>query len=270
MAPDPGTVRQRGLVVLVVLAWLALLAVGLVIDARLVRPGPSELASPGAWLFIAASAGAVATGALVAWVRPRLAVGWLFLAIGSAVMVWGPLDGYATWALHVSDGPRTGGRIAAVVSDIWFVWLLAPLALALLLTPDGRPPSRRWSFLVPLAPASAVVAFGLSLVSARPLDAPYTSMENPWASPSVARFTDPVLVAAVYVLMACVLLGAVSVVVRCRRAEGDDRRALRWLFLAGAPVPLLFVPSLTGDRLGGHQLIVVVSGIFMVTIPVAA
>jgi len=70
--------------------------------------------------------------------------------------------------------------------------------------------------------------------------------------------------------MGSVLVGAASLVVRYRHASGDDRRALRWLFLAVAPVPLMAVPSLTGGRLGGHQLTVLASAVFLVTIPVAA
>ncbi|MDT3442691.1 histidine kinase [Pseudofrankia sp. BMG5.37] len=264
---------SRSAVVLVGAANVAAAAGSLAGDVWLAShgyPDRSRGSDPTTWAFLAAWLSSVGVGSLAAWLQPRHPAGWLFLLLGSAISVGSAaIDTVAVFGLDVEPHAHTMGAVAAVLSDISFVWFLAPLALVLLLTPTGRPLSPRWRWVARLILPAAAVACLLALVSVRPLDAPYEDVTNPWRNPAVARFTDPMLVACVYYLMLAVLLGGVSLVLRFRRARGEERRQLAWLTLAAATVPPSIAVAFVAIALGlSHDVVVLVSVMFIVSVPI--
>ncbi|SDU75338.1 sensor histidine kinase [Jiangella alkaliphila] len=192
-----------------------------------------------------------AVGLYVLRMRPRHREGRLFLAVGllHVVMFFG-----RQYGLH--DDPLPG---AAWVGWIG-VWPL-PLAIAvsgwaLMAFPDGRLLSPRWR--VPLGVMMAV-ATAMSVVSALwPVEYERTGLAG---HPLDLPGADAATAAWPYVRFAYLLfqvLWTVALVVRVRRARGDERRQLYWLgyavvldlallvaglALLGSPVPgLLGVP----------------------------
>jgi signal transduction histidine kinase len=191
-------------------------------------------------------------GAVIAWHRPRNPVGWLFLAdgIGHATTALGsPL----TQALHDAGAPIGLQRLVITVAAYSWPWSIALfLPLALLLFPDGRPPTPRWRPVIALVIVTAplfVLEFGTSpepLAAGLPLGyltLPSYDTLSPLWTVSEAR------------TLGALVLAAVAMVVRYRRGSEVERRRLLWLllatitaagfvapwsFVAGTPIVVLF------------------------------
>ncbi|TWP50410.1 two-component sensor histidine kinase [Lentzea tibetensis] len=170
-----------------------------------------------------------ACGAIIAWHRPRNPIGWLFVADGL---------GHATTAmaapllqvLHDGGAPVGLQRLVATVfaySWPWSIGLLLPLALVLF--PDGRPPSPRWRpvllVLVVTAPLF-VVELGATPQPLTPgLPTGYLTVD--WYD-QVA----PLWILSEVRTLAALFVGIIAMVVRYRRGDDVLRRQLLWLVLA--------------------------------------
>jgi hypothetical protein len=174
--PDGAAVPRRARR----LAWallgvtVALLAVGPVIG---LTGGESWSAEFG---FIPVALAFAVVGALVA-ARTRNRLGWLFLAAAAISAVTVAANAYAA-------RPATAGLPGAA----WVGWAFTVLLgitgslffLTLLLFPDGRPPSRRWWFVVWVAAVAGVAEMVTSAVS----DVNFSS--------NFPKLTDPVTLVA--------------------------------------------------------------------------
>ena len=219
------------------LAWtllgvtVALLAAGLVIGLTGGEPWSAIFG------FIPVALAFAVVGALVA-ARTRNRLGWLFLAAAAISAVTLAANAYAA-------RPAT----AELPGAAWVGWAFTVLLgitgslffLTLLLFPDGRPPSRRWWFVVWVAAAGGVAEMVTSAVS----DVNFSS--------NFPKLTDPVTLVAplneaynletsvqVFILLA----GAVSLVVRFRRSGPVERQQLKWfMYTAAVSAPVIFVVS---------------------------
>lgn len=184
-------------------------------------------------------------GAVVAGARPRNAVGWLLCAEGLIVAELICAQNYATHALKVAPGALPGGDIAAWLG-VWPIELsFAPLLLALLLFPDGRPPTPRWRVLVWLITLQMVVQTALSFGWDVNLTVAYNYPEAhfPFSLPGlhVAR--------AIYGALSSLSVFAIPVVLiamvrRYLGAGRDQRLQLKWLLFAVALLGVVFIPWL--------------------------
>ena len=195
--------RAKILVVLLLAVTVAGAAAGLWFDHLERQAGRPDLTgfADYTWLFLVAVAAASAVGAVIAVNQPRHPVGWLFLVLAAALMLAGPIDGYAAYALIGSpDRPLAGGAAAAFLADReWIAWFAAGR--------DDPLPHARWS--VPVA-ALAVVGRGtavagvlallLSIPTVQRFDAPFEDVENPFAVPALQPGLDVVKAVLVYVL----------------------------------------------------------------------
>lgn len=216
------------------LGWgLAGLAVGLVaVAVAAAVVGGWSLADAASAFLVTNAAMAVSfplCGLILGARRPTNPIGWLFLAdgLGHAVtaaavplITVGLAERWPMWSLRTM-------ATAAAYSWPWSIGLFLPLAL--LLFPDGRPPGRRWRWLI----WAAVVTAPLFVVEAG------TEPSSPVPGGPVGyltiggheRFAPLWLVAELRVLL---LYGAalVALVVRYRRGGERERRQLLWLVLA--------------------------------------
>src|SRR5512142_1868999 len=87
-------------------------------------------------------------GAVILYRQARNPVGWLLLALGLLNVLNNLLGEYAYYALVTRPGSLPWGAFVAWISATW--WLAGqPLTIAaILLFPDGRPPTRRWWLLI--------------------------------------------------------------------------------------------------------------------------
>lgn len=167
-------------------------------------------------------------GALVVQRRGSHAVGWLMLAIGGSLTIhWVALQ----WShLAVVDRPGAlplGVLASWVATWAWFPgWGLA-LTLLLVLLPDGRPAGRRrrLAWVDGLAIAGSTLAFA---IASWPLRGPLLIGDAGRHDPREATLeaiSGPVL--ALTALLG--LASLVSLLVRFRRAEPDERRQIAWV-----------------------------------------
>lgn len=223
-----------------------------------------------AWIIVAALFSAMATGAVVAVAQPTHPVGWLFLGLSGAMIVSAGVDQFTSVRVLDEDRQDTFSRVMSVLGDVSFVPWLVLVALILHLTPDGRPLRGWWSKLPRITVVAGIVAFLPAFISPRALSAPYDEVTNPWAMTSVSRVTDPLSYLALLVVGLSLVAGAASVVVRFRRASGDDRRRLLWLVLVVAPMPLFVAGAFIAASTGHPSATLWATGGFVVLVPVAA
>jgi signal transduction histidine kinase len=269
----PRRVSQAALLVaLICVTELVLLIAVLMADERLRDRGLGDLVgfTDETWVILAAIVSSAVTGAVVAIAQPRHPVGWLFLGLSSAMLLSGVADEYTTYALLADHRHDAFPRVVAVFGDSSFVPWLVLVALVLHLTPDGSPMPGWWSRLPRVTVAAGLVAFFTAFVSPRTLAAPYDTVTNPWAVPDLARVTDPVGFLGLAVVGLSLVAGAASVVVRFRRATGDERRRLLWLALVVVPMPVFVVSAFAAATTGHDAATLWATGGFVVLVPVAA
>jgi two-component system NarL family sensor kinase len=185
-------------------------------------------------------------GGVIAAHRPDNPYGWLWSAIGLSLGVSYLAFGYGTYALAVAPGALPGGMAAAWVSIVATIVALGLLPFVFLLFPNGRLPSGRWRPVAWTAALVGVVYPVLWAVHPGPIyDFPF--VDNPvrftgttgeliqWLF--VSDFANVVSLAFWLTLF----LSAVSMVVRFRRASGQERQQLKWLAAVGVALLGFFV-----------------------------
>jgi MFS family permease len=254
------------------LAWLlwALTLFGLAailwLDHLMRRAGRPELTIRAHELtYVGALAGMVTVGAVLAGRRPRHPVGWLMLALGLTVTVDGATDGYARYGLLASPGAVPGVRHLRTLGDTFALWP-ACIGFILLLTPTGRLPSPRWrwwAWIAVVAPLSwkAATVLGSETV----VFPPFYSFPNPYFVPALAAPAMVVALPALAITLLSVVVGGASLVVRFRRARGEERQRLRWVAFAavvaaaGIPVAVAGIaigsPAVVGVAVLGSALV---------------
>ena len=229
------------------------------------EPRPSN-ATLGAVVLVMVSAATV--GALVASRRPRHPVGWLLLGVGLGLVVSLLVQAYVDYGLLARPGSLPGARyLAGFAYSTVPIWLSCA-GFVLLLTPTGTLPSPRWRWWARLAAAAPVVTVLGSVVQPDPLAPDYYG--NPLAVPALARVLVVPAVAGVVIVMVSLLVGALSLVVRFRRARGVERLQLRWLAYAAAlAAGLLLVAIFAGFLLAKDEVVFVSLALGVALLPLA-
>jgi hypothetical protein len=152
--PQRRVARARPSAPWLVVAQIGAAGLGLVTVAGLAAGTILHLANRGSpttagvtdwWLFPLVSGVSFAgTGAWLVWVRPRLSIGWLALAIGTTNAVMMACIEYAVWTLDRRGGAPLGNFALWLGNWLWMPGLLLIATVLPLLLPDGRLPSRRW------------------------------------------------------------------------------------------------------------------------------
>lgn len=178
--------------------------------------------------------GAPVLGGLVASRRPGNPYGWLWLGFGFGLALQLLAESYTAYALVVEPGslvaPRTISRVLAPGGQL----ALAFGPFLLLLFPTGRLPSRRWRPLAWIAGISGAVLFALFLLFGNP--------------DKVGGAITAMTIAAVIVIFAAIVISALSLVVRYRRASGIERQQLKWFALAAVVAASYIVGELLGFK----------------------
>ena len=210
---------------------------------------------------------AVGVGALVASRRPTHPVGWLLLGVGLAVATSAVVEPYAKYGLVTRPGSLPAARyLVPILYSTYFVGL-ACAGFVLLLTPTGSLPSSRWRWWARVAAAAPVLTVVGFAVQPDPLAPDY--LGNPFSVPALAPALLVAALAGIAVIMAGLLLGAVSLVLRFRRAHGVERLQLRWLALAAACASVLLLIGLVAAFLAKDGLVLASLALCLALLPLA-
>lgn len=186
-----------------------------------------------------------AVGGLIAARHPRNAVGWLFCGIALSGAAFSFTNEYGVRAYVTSPGSLPLRLIAAWLNG----WVLLPVIVlatfVFLLFPSGRLLSRRWRPV-----AWALVTAGSVLVPFMILKARFIGgrigdlgvrLENPTG---IVDWFFPVPILSVSLLLSG-FAAVVSLILRYRRAVGEERQQLRWFaymaILLAVDMPLTFL-----------------------------
>ena len=166
-------------------------------------------------------------GVLIASHRPENPIGWMFCIIGLA-SVWDFFaNEYAFYALVTQPSALPAG-VWMGWSRLWTAAIAWPLMLfSLLLFPTGRLPSPRWRPFAWFAVAVFVLLGVLAVFE--PGRLPEIPVLNPTGIERAAGIMKSSQSILIPLTVGIVLAMAASVIVRFRRARGEERQQMKWL-----------------------------------------
>jgi len=221
-----------------VFVYAVLETVGLTL--QVVADRPSEPV-PGGFPVLAISAVAMVVwcviGAVIVSRHPRHPIGWILCAIPFIDGIDNFAFGYAAYALVAHPGTLPGADIMVVwtaisSSSAFNITLLIPL---LLLFPDGRFLSPRWRLVAWLGIGAAGIWAPLAALKPGPLEDLPSFITNPiGVSESVWAMLEPLAGILSALVGLCLLAAAISLIVRLRRARGDERQQVKWFAYTAA------------------------------------
>ena len=200
------------------------------LDHRLHQAGRADLSAfaVSSIPVVVAVVSAATVGAVLAGRRPRHPVGWLLLALGLSQALHDLTYAYTRYGLVARPGSLPGAAYLAGLNNGLVVMWVACAGFVLLLTPTGSLPSPRWRWWARVAAAAAMLWLLGSVIDPAPLRPEYPDIASPLGVPALSGLVDALIGAALVVLISLVV-GAVSLVLRFRRARGTERQQLRWL-----------------------------------------
>jgi hypothetical protein len=201
-------------------------------------------------------------GALISSRLPTNPIGWFFCSLGLFYAAHRVIGSYADYALN-ENVALPGGEYAAWVST--WAWSAIPtLAIFLvLLFPQGRLPSRRWRIVAWVTLCGATLtALGDMFMPGELPSHPY--VENPFGEVAIigGGFATYDLFGASIVLgqtllATSILAALLSLIVRLRRARGDERQQIKWFVYAAVPL------TACGSLITVHSIIVTFTTTFL-------
>ena len=177
-------------------------------------------------------------GVLIASRRPENAVGWLLLVTGVANGISLLSSSYPAWALYVHPSAPFGAAIAGLTSWLWIPMVVLPATFLLLLFPDGHLPSPRWRWFARLL-AAGMIAGSIGILFSPGTIEGFPGTTNPFGVAWLSWLTVGGIVIPIGVVAA-----VVSLVIRFRRATGDDRQQIKWIAVAATIVGVLYGTAL--------------------------
>ena len=243
-------------------AWLAWSVWGLTIVLVILRLVLQYMNDPASFLgnlFKVLSLAFATVGALVASRHPMNPVGWIFGA-GAFLLAFSDLaQQYAIYALVTNPGALSGGMFMGWIrlwaSTLGFYLIFT---FTLLLFPNGRLLSRRWRPVMWLA----VGAAGLLIVTAALQPGPFIhfpSIHNPFGiegSPGLLSWVNGIVN---FLVLAVVGASTISVLLRFRSAQGEERQQLKWIAYAAALLIFYAIVGVVIQILAPRYLLVVES-----------
>jgi signal transduction histidine kinase len=184
-------------------------------------------------------------GALITSRQAGNRVGLLFAWVGLSASISLLAGSYATLAQQ-EDLPFLAA--SAWVGRVGFAAMFGPLAFLFLIFPTGRPPSRRWGWLLlVMLVAYAVTMIGFALTPGS-LEAGFAELPRPVANPiglpsSWKQSIDAITSVAGLVVAFGALLSVLSLIQRYRRAAQLERQQVRWLAFLGVFLGIVLLLS---------------------------
>ena len=178
-------------------------------------------------------------GALVASRLPANPIGWLFLALALLEGSYELAFGYTHYALDADPGALPGVAWTAWAAD-WTSPLSPPFfAAALLLFPDGRPPTPRWRWVLWLCPPLLALIVAEYAFAPGPTDE-FPAVENPAGIAGAEWLAE---LDSEPLVFALIVAAVAALVVRFRRSHGVERQQVKWFAYAATMMAAFLIVS---------------------------
>jgi hypothetical protein len=212
--------------------------------------------------------------ALIVSRQPRNTIGWILMVPVGLYVVGGPQASYIESLAPSSPEPTVPLLLMVWFSNWNWLLLIFPLLFIPLLFPNGRPPTPRWRW-VGVAAIGWATLFVLMVTLARKINAnttPNILLDNPIGV--LGKDTTELLLSVwIAGLLLLVVVCAVSLFVRYRRANETEREQIKWLLYASAVFLVVygsgFVSGLGGSASLGGYIWSVFFGLSVITLPAA-
>jgi hypothetical protein len=180
-------------------------------------------------------------GILILTRQPRNTIGWILLAVGAAAAASGVLTSYAEYGLRTHPGSLPGADVVLAISGPSWAPIFGIMGTYLLLLfPDGRAPSPRWRWVGWLAAVGIVgTMVGLTIIPGNFADSGYPNVVNPLGIEAL-RGVEWIAFVFIPLIPISIIMSAISLVRRFRRATGTVRLQLKWLTAAAAITAVLY------------------------------
>jgi len=173
-------------------------------------------------------------GALIVARQRGNRVGWLMMIIA---LVSGIPDFILVGRLSVPPETLSLGLWLLLWFDGWsWIPLIFPIFLIPLHFPTGRPPSRRWNWVIWLAVGMWLffVVLGSFSDTLVPTSGGDWSLPNPIGFIPIGVWNGPLMIIWGIGLLTMVSASVASLFIRYRRAQTVEREQIKWLLFAGA------------------------------------
>jgi two-component system, NarL family, sensor kinase len=171
-------------------------------------------------------------GALIASKRPGNPIGWICLVVGLFWMFIVLGDGFDAYELSKPGPVTTSVTLEALSQWIW----VPPVGLlgihTILLFPDGELLSKRWRPFAWFAGVVMVLACVAVTLDPGTLEG-HPGVRNPFGLEGYPMITQ-VVTSVVGLLPICILLSALSLVLRYRRSGAEVRQQIKWVAFAAS------------------------------------
>ncbi len=256
---------------------LVLLAAFVPLSAAARQLTPSGVWAASSALVIAVACAGV--GVVVAWHQPRNVLGWLFLGIAACFLLSTDSGCYAVADYRLRHGTWPLGSASVLLTALWAPAIVA-FGLVVLLFPDGRVGSRRWSWVLwaylavgaawPLSiyavTGGAIAGHKIHILASGDLSV----VDVPTGSAAWLSVAQAVIVPLLVVFWLA-FLGRQAL--SWRGADGERRQQLKWL-MSGAVIcvigggAVVLFSSLDPDMPAAAQVAVNLSGFGVAALPV--
>jgi hypothetical protein len=189
-------------------------------------------------------------GFVVAWRKPGNPLGWIILATGVFLALSEDASYYAVADYRLRHGGLPLGWLALLTQPAWAPGIVL-FGLAILLFPDGRPPSPRlrpmvWVYaVVAVGWIAAAMAITVGAITGRHTQVDPSGnlllLEESVQSPSWWVVLSNVFLA---LGVACWLVSLAAQALSYRRSAGERRQQLKWLMAGSAIAFIAIVPVL--------------------------
>jgi hypothetical protein len=212
--------------------------------------------------------------ALIVSRQPRNILGWVLMVPVVLYVVGGPIARYIESLAPSSPEPTVPILLMAWFNNWNWLLLIIPLLIIPLLFPNGQPPTPRWRWV---GVAAIVWAALFVLLAALPQQInastrPTLVLDNPigvLGKDTVERLVGVWIVGLVALVVVC----AVALFVRYRRANATEREQIKWLLYACAVFLVVyvggFVSRLGGTASLGGYILGVFFGLSVIALPAA-
>ena len=206
-------------------------------------------------------------GALVVSRQPRNALGWVLTLVGLLINFNFAGPEYAAFALIRGHGSWPAGLAMAWLTSGW-LWIPISTLLVVfvpLLFPTGRALSPRWHFPAWLAMAFILLAGIGNAFKPGPLSS-IPAISNPLGIAGQAALLNNLANLGIIPLFIAVVGAVASLVVRFRRARGQERQQLKWFLYGGV---LFIVPFMMHGSGIPQQIQDVALALFIPALPIS-